>query len=266
MGTRTHLGAVLVAGVLAAWLSVPCHAQNKPADPPPPSSTGAGPAPCSVAPEPQPCGTTPAAPSSKPSTANKFPFPGEPGAPTTPSLSGVPEAPDSPQNLSPSQRKDFPFPGEPGAGAAPTPASSSSSSSSSSGDDATPADPAANPDSTPELKDKGTEGTVTPGRHILHRVNPVATKLQSNDERELEDLDVAHFYIQTGDVQGAYLRGQDAVKTAPDDPDAHFALAEIALKLNKKDEAIAEYKACLKLDPTEKEMKESRKTLAKLQA
>jgi Tfp pilus assembly protein PilF len=95
-------------------------------------------------------------------------------------------------------------------------------------------------------------------------VNPVATKLQSSDEREQEDLNVAHYYTQTGDLQGAYLRSQDAVKTAPDDPDAHFALAEVALKLNKKDEAIAEYNACMKLDPTEKEMKDSRKALARL--
>jgi tetratricopeptide (TPR) repeat protein len=141
------------------------------------------------------------------------------------------------------------------------PGSSSSSSSSGSDEDAAPADPGAAPD----LKDKGSEGApATPGRHILHRVNPVATKLQSSDEREQEDLDVAHYYTQTGDLQGAYLRSQDAVKTAPDDPDAHFALAEIALKLNKKDEAIAEYNACIKLDPTEKEMKDSRKALARL--
>ena len=95
-------------------------------------------------------------------------------------------------------------------------------------------------------------------------MNPVGTKLQSPDEREQEDLDVAHFYIQSGDLQGAYLRSQDAVKTAPDDPDAHFALAEIALKLNKKDVAVAEYNACLKLDPTENEMKDARKALARL--
>ena len=95
-------------------------------------------------------------------------------------------------------------------------------------------------------------------------MNPVGTKLQSNDEREQEDLDVAHFYIQSGNLQGAYLRNQDAVKTAPDDPDAHLALAGIALKLNKKDEAIAEYSAVLKLDPTEKQAKDARKALARL--
>ena len=115
------------------------------------------------------------------------------------------------------------------------------------------------------MKDTGSEGSQTPpGRHLLHRVNPIGTKLLTPDEREAEDLDIAHFYTQTGDLQGAYLRSQDAVKTAPDDPDAHFALAEIALKLNKKDEAIAEYTACLKLGPDDKEAKAARKELARL--
>jgi tetratricopeptide (TPR) repeat protein len=165
---------------------------------------------------------------------------------------------------------DFPFPGEGGKDAAvnDTPdanggsdanSSSSSSSSSSSGDDA--ADPAGPPDAA-GLMDKGSEGT--PGRHLLHRVNPVGTKLQTADEREAEDLSVAKFYTDTGDLQGAYLRSQDAVKTAPDDPDAHFALAEAALRLKKPDEAIAEYNACLKLDPTDKEAKEARKALSSL--
>ena len=142
-------------------------------------------------------------------------------------------------------------------------ASSSSSSSSSSSDQ-----PAFDPDATPTppaLTDKGSKGSpATPGRHILHRVNPVGTKLQTSDERETEDLDVAHFYLQTGDLQGAYLRSQDAVKTAPDDPDAHFALAGIALKLNKRDEAIAEYTACLKLDPPNNQARDARKALARL--
>jgi Tetratricopeptide repeat len=41
-------------------------------------------------------------------------------------------------------------------------------------------------------------------------------------------------------------------------------LAEIAQKLNKRDEAIAEYNACLKLDPSEKQVKDARKALARL--
>ena len=239
---RRHLGVVLAAGAWATWIAVPCSAQGA-------SSPQSNSAPCSVAPEPQPCSTTPA-PAGKPSTTEKFPFPGAGGAigPSTsgsasPNLSGVPDAPDA--GSTPTDKKDaakeFPFPGD----AAPSPApGTASSSSSSSGDDASPADT----NGTPGLADKGSEGSATPGRHLLHRVNPVGTKLQTIDEREQEDLDVAHFYIQTGDLQGAFLRDQDAVKVAPDDPDAHIALAEIALKLNKPDVASAEYNACVKID------------------
>ena len=254
--------------------------------------------PCSVAPQPVPCGTTPAV-SGKQSATEQFPFPDAAsgsGTSLTPyatpaKLSGVPQTPDASgaasgttpgatSGAAPAGKKgldgDFPFPGEEGkdAGVSGTPdasggsdanSSSSSSSSSSSGDDAAdpagPADAAGTADAA-GLMDKGSEGT--PGRHLLHRVNPVGTKLQTADEREAEDLSVAKFYTDTGDLQGAYLRSQDAVKTAPDDPDAHFALATAALRLKKPDEAIAEYNACLKLDPTDKEAKEARKALSGL--
>jgi len=141
----------------------------------------------------------------------------------------------------------------------------SSSSSSSANGEPNPADAA---DSAPELKDQGSEGEQTkqPGRHILHRVNPPGTKLQTSEERAAEDVDIARFYMDRGDFRAAYLRGQDAVKLQPDDPAAHFALAEAALKLNKTDEAIAEYQACLKLDPTDKQLKAANKALSRLQA
>jgi len=114
------------------------------------------------------------------------------------------------------------------------------------------------------LKDTGSEGSQSrPAGHILHRAAP-KVKVQTADDREAEDLDVAKFYLDSGDLNGAYLRMQDAVKTVPDDPDAHFALAELAQKLGRKEEAIAEYNACLKLDPTDKEKKDSTKALARL--
>jgi tetratricopeptide (TPR) repeat protein len=122
---------------------------------------------------------------------------------------------------------------------------------------------AAEPPDASGLRDEGSAGA--PGRHLLHRVNPVGTKLQTDAEREAEDLDVAHFYTQTGDLQGAYLRSQDAVKLAPDDPAAHLALAETARKLNKRGEAAAEYNACLKLDPDRKQAAAAHQALAKLQ-
>ena len=122
------------------------------------------------------------------------------------------------------------------------------------------------PNATPDasgMKDKGSEGDRRLGTASVVSDQPSAgTKLQSPEEREAEDLDVAHFYTQSGDLKGAYLRTQDAVKTAPDDPDAHFALAQTALKLGKTDEAIAEYTACLKLDPDDKQAKAARKELA----
>jgi TolA-binding protein len=255
---RRHFGLMLMGAALAA---LPCAAQNKP-DP--------GPPPCKVEPDPVPCGAPSApTPPGKPGQTQKFPFPGETGnspspAPNSasPSLSGVPAAPETPPAAG--AKKDFPFPGEAGSPAAATPDASSSSSSSSSNGDAPTIDADGNP-VTPALADKGTTAaSPTPGRHILHRVNPIGTKLETADERESEDLNVAHFYLDSGDLKGAYTRSQDAVKTAPDDPDAHFLLAEIAQKLNKRDEAIAEYNACLKLDPTDKQAKDAHKALARL--
>jgi tetratricopeptide (TPR) repeat protein len=188
--------------------------------------------------------------------------------PDAPGGSAGAQAPDAP-GVGPTgkanARDAFPFPGEaskPDGSGAGGSGGSSSSSSSSSDDGSTAAD--AQPGDAAGVKDAGSEGSQTPGRHILHRVNPIGTKLQTDDEREAEDLDIARYYTQTGDLQGAYLRSKDAVKMAPNDADAHFALAESALKLNKRDEAITEYNACLKLDPIDKEAKAARKELAKL--
>jgi hypothetical protein len=252
---RRYIGLFLIAIASGVMIG---HSQTK---------SAAGPAPCRVDPQPVPCAATPAA-GAKSSTTEKFPFPGEPASPDAqvPALNGVPSAPQEPETpaAAPAAKKDFPFPGDAAAGSANAPGSSSSSSSSSSTGDIPQYDPTAGA-ADPKLTDQGSEGVpATPGRHILHRVNPVGTKLQSADEREGEDLDIAHFYMQSGDMKGAYLRSQDAVKTAPDDPDAHYLLAEMARKLDKLDEAVAEYNACLKLDPTEKQAKDARKALASL--
>lgn len=252
---RRHFGAMLLGATLTA---VPAVAQTKP-DP--------APAPCKVEPDPAPCGLPSSpTPSNSPKPSQKFPFPADVSgaAAGSPNLNGVPDAPTTAPAAG--TKKEFPFPGEPG-NSAPAPAvpdaTGSSSSSSSSGDTPT-IDADGNPVG-PALQDKGSVGAApVPGRHILHRVNPVGTKLATTEERLSDDLDVAHFYVQSGDLKGAYLRSQDAVKIAPNDPDAHFSLAEIAQKLGKKDEAIAEYNACLKFDPTEKQAKEARKALAKL--
>jgi len=86
------------------------------------------------------------------------------------------------------------------------------------------------------------------------------------DHRELEDLDVAHYYMTTGNFVAAYSRAQDAVKLYPDDENAHFALALAADKLKKNAEAAAEYKAYLKLAPDGDKAKQARKALEVLPA
>ena len=131
--------------------------------------------------------------------------------------------------------------------------SSSSSSSSSSDDPTTP------PDATPDANGNMPEGTY------VHRKLPKVKRVQTDDERVDEDLSVARFYLRDENYQGAYLRAKDAVTVQPDYSATHFALAEIAQKMKKKDEAIAEYQAYLKLDPDGEKAKAAKKALADLQ-
>jgi len=261
---RVHAGGLL-AGLLWAAAAVALNAQataSQNTDSQSKNSPGTtqSSAPCPAA----QCAKS--AQNDKTRSGEKFPFPGESPAPAEHSAPAAP----APPRTGTSADKKFPFPGDSGVPAAPAPEAGSSSSSSSSNDgEPNPADAAGASDASgkPELEDKGSEGQQSlPGRHILHRVNPTGTKLQSPDQRAAEDVDVAHFYMDSGDFQAAYLRGLDAVKVQPDEPSAHFVLAEAAMKLNKREEAIEQYRQCLKLDPIEKEAKAATKALNHLQA
>lgn len=130
--------------------------------------------------------------------------------------------------------------------------SSSSSSSSDSSSDAPSAD-------TPTA-DKGDAPHPSARRHL-----PKVQNLQTNDERVDEDLKVAKFYTDAGDLNAAYLRVRDAVKYLPDDPDTHFALAYVAQKMKKREEAIAEYNNYLKMAPDGERIKDARKALKELE-
>ena len=149
---------------------------------------------------------------------------------------------------------------------APSSSSSSSSStppdsSSSSSDDASagsssnsPKNPDDDDEDKPKLADKGSSG-----RRALKVVKP-----QSDTARVDEDLSVAKFYGQSGNYMGAYLRAKDAVKTQPDYAEGHFALGEAAKRLKKKDEAVTEFEAYLKLSPDGSEAKAAEKALDEL--
>jgi hypothetical protein len=218
-------------------------AQTTPAQPPPAPcpATGASQNQSASQTPPPPC-APPASDSQKPSAAEQFPFPGEPAKPAA--------APDSP---APSDSKgsaadEHPFPTTP----PPRLPGDDSSSSSSSSDSDNPSDAAPSP------KDEGTEGTS------VHRKLPKPKKVQTDDERVDEDITVAKFYMNDENFAGAYLRAKDAVKVQPDYSLAHFTLAQVAQKMKKKDEAIAEFQTYLKLDPNGEKMKDAEKALAEL--
>jgi Tfp pilus assembly protein PilF len=98
----------------------------------------------------------------------------------------------------------------------------------------------------------------------VHRKLPKVKRVQTDDERVDEDLYVAKFYMRDENYQGAYLRAKDAATIQPDYSATHFALAEIAQKMKKKDEAIAEYQTYLKLDPEGEKAKAAKQALADL--
>lgn len=184
-------------------------------------------------------------PATKPASTEAFPYPGEPSDSAT-----LPASPTQSKPVSPAEKsttsKEFPYPGEPDS------TSGSSSSSSESPSDAPDPAKTASPDAGNPAKS-------------TRRKLPKVEKLQSDEDREADDISVAHFYINVGNLQGAYLRAKDATAMQADDADAHLLLAEVAEKLNKRDEAIIEYKAYLKLDPGGNKSKAAQKSLARLQ-
>ena len=105
------------------------------------------------------------------------------------------------------------------------------------------------------LKDEGSSGSTRFARKHLAKVEDLET-------RETKDLEVARYYASTGNFQAAYLRAKDAITIIPDDPAAHLAVAQTAQRLNKKDEAIAEYKVYLTLEPNGDKVPSARKALA----
>ena len=240
--------AVLITFTLSAIAAGQTGAAQKPTGQPcPPTSQSSS----SSTPD-KPC--SPPADTKQPSTAEQFPFPGESSKPA--SSEDSPDAP-APASSKKSAAEDHPFPSDappalPGSDAS---GYSSSSSSSSSSDDTSSTDPDTKP-ATP-----ANNADAKPTRRKLPKVE----KIQTPEDRAAEDLTVAKFYEDRGNLNAAYLRAKDAVQVQPDDPYTHFALARIAQKMQKRDEAITEFNAYLKLDPDGLNIKAARKALSQLQ-
>jgi len=250
-GISAAVGLAMTLGVGAWGQAAP---QDKKPDPPPPCLNATA----------QNC--VPAKPAPAKSAADQNPFPGENSTvPTRPPDWGpaqiLPPDPNAPPPAPAQAQKPGeaqPFPGEPAAPKDDGFSSSSSSSSSSGSPDGPPDD-----DSGP-LADKGSSGDTTAKVPISRRKKLPKVDPETPESRAANDLTVAEFYQNDGNFKGAYDRAKDAVQYQPDDPYAHFALAEAARKLGKLDEAKSEYAAVLKLDPIPKQEKETKRALAEM--
>jgi tetratricopeptide (TPR) repeat protein len=80
----------------------------------------------------------------------------------------------------------------------------------------------------------------------------------------VKDTQVGTFYLKTGDYKGAYDRFVEAARVDPGNADAVFGLAESARRLNRRDEAIRNYRLYLSALPDGPRAKESRKALKEL--
>lgn len=81
-----------------------------------------------------------------------------------------------------------------------------------------------------------------------------------------QDTKVGHFYLQSGDYQGAYNRYKEAAHVDPGNADAVFGLAEAARHLNHRDEAVSNYKLYLSALPDGPKAKDARKALKEMGA
>jgi len=174
-----------------------------------------------------------------------------------PATNGMPEMPTSGVPDPPAE-SEKPMKIPPGGVLPPgtSDASGSSSSSSSADDDDSDVAPTVAPSNAPvkaaPLKNYGAHDSIE------------AIRARLDKTRVPDDLKVGKYYMDTGNSMGAYLRFKDAVDIDPENPEAHFYLAEAASKLNKHDEAISNYQICLNLDPDGDHDKASRKALSKL--
>ncbi|MFP5232666.1 MAG: hypothetical protein ACLGQX_08535 [Acidobacteriota bacterium] len=146
-----------------------------------------------------------------------------------------------------------------GSGSSGSGSSGSGGSSSSSSSDAAPAGPVGDGDTDPAAAAAAARRAAW-----MKKEQGGIDFHQTRVQREVEDLKVAAFYEDSGNYRGAYLRARDAVSIDDDDAQAHLALAEAARRLGKLDEAEAQYKKCLTMDPVPKVKKAAQRALKEM--
>jgi tetratricopeptide (TPR) repeat protein len=256
-----------LAFALALLLAVPLFGQQQQDSTPPPQQS----APPSKDASAKKQAKTPGQPQKKPSEAEQNPFPetqseaaahhaaqqADQSAPSAPAPQPTGAPPSDRQARKPSETDQNPFPeskSEKAAGEDPQQSSSqqkpaAQAPSSSSGappgqDDSSSKLPGFTP--PPDLdSSKADEGDGTTADPALAR----------------KDTQVGAFYLQSGNYKGAYDRFAEAVRIDPGSADAVFGLADAARRLNRRDEAIRNYRLYLAALPDGPHAKEVRKAL-----
>lgn len=209
--------------------------------------------------------------------AQAFPYPGSDSAGQTQHDSEVPHDPAAEKKAADTPAgKAYPFPGGatpdmPADPDMPAPAKQSDDQPSSSSSSSSSSDAGSSPDSTQGTKPAdapGPKGQYDDDDSAVPKLKDKSRKKapppQTDTERVDEDLSIAKYYSQSGNKMGAYLRAKDAVKVQPEYPEGHFALGDAARKLDKKDEAVAEFTTYLKLAPDGEHAKAAEKALEEL--
>jgi Flp pilus assembly protein TadD len=72
---------------------------------------------------------------------------------------------------------------------------------------------------------------------------------QSDGRKGEASREVAEFYFAQRNYTAAESRFREALQFNPADAKAMFELAQTSEKLNRKDEALQEYRSCIEFDP-----------------
>jgi tetratricopeptide (TPR) repeat protein len=189
--------------------------------------------------------------------------PATPDAPATPDNSAAPDSAGTPggsageqQTKPPSAAQDNPFPEDVSRDAAKSAAASGSGSGMSS---SSSYDPGVD-------RDNGDRETPAGRRKLPKPSDDVEVGSLSATARAKKDVEVGNYYLSAGADQGAYARFADANKMDPTNIDAIFGLAEAARHLQRTQEAVANYKLFLDIEPDGSRAKLARKALNGLDA
>jgi tetratricopeptide (TPR) repeat protein len=200
----------------------------------------------------------------KKSAAQENPFPEAQSESAAHQQTGSEPSAPQPQNpqttpQSPSQNKNGdqnPFPEEQSEKAAHTAQEPDSPKSSS---------PSSGDENYSSSRVKGLD-MPTPDDSVAAPAPTVATSLPYNPKLARKDAEIGDFYMESGNFKGAYERFQEANRSDPGNAEAVYGLGESARHLDRRDEALRNYRLYLAALPNGPHAKEIRKAMKEMGA